>query len=357
MEQFLLLENIIFNTIDKEIGFNLKNKLLLEKKIKELTGIYTVNKKDKGKNFRDEMRTYAYLLYFLPLNYYKLVKLLENNFYSDFNIKFNDTVNVLDIGAGPGTASLALLSYLKDNKGQDKKVNITMVDKNKKILSMGKNIIREFSNNNSQTTQIEYYNEPLLLQGLSKINRKYSVIFLANVLNEMQDRNKMERFNLLLMLFNRLLEENGIIVLMEPGTRIASRDLIALRDLLIFEGKFNAPFNIIAPCTHYNRCVLHNKDDRDWCFRSEKFEIHDTKFFEKLLFDLKMEYIFHYSYLIISKTKPIDNPNQMRIISDYIKDGDKNFYICCNSRGKTKLLTLNMKKYKRGDIAPFDSSH
>ena len=79
----------------------------------------------------DERLRFAYLAYFLPVNAAKVQTLLgelpetEEGFQP---LQTDAPVRVLDVGSGPGTASLAVLDWTQRASSRHRRIEVTAVD-------------------------------------------------------------------------------------------------------------------------------------------------------------------------------------------------------------------------------------
>jgi len=77
-------------------------------------------------------------------------------------------------------------------------------------------------------------------------------LVLSHVLNELTNSARAELL--------ALTSQADAVIWVEPGTHAVSRDLAALRDQL------SESFDLVAPCTHTNKCPLFDaKNERHWC--------------------------------------------------------------------------------------------
>lgn len=89
---------------------------------------------------------------------------------------------------------------------------------------------------------------PGLLDGQAPLG----LLVISHVLNELSESD--------LMQLRRLLLRASAILWVEPGTRETARGMQLIRDEL------RSTFDIVAPCTHANRCPLNTpENERHWC--------------------------------------------------------------------------------------------
>ncbi|MEN9824375.1 MAG: hypothetical protein RI953_120 [Pseudomonadota bacterium] len=179
-----------------------------------------------------------------------------------------ETIDVLDFGAGPLSASTGFLLALNQainlsgtSTVKIKKIRITAIERSEKAVKRAQNLIQK-----SLRPEIE-----LELDRVTAIpaDRAFYVILAANVMNEIPEKHRWKVVSSLLksMIQNPL----GIAVIVEPGQEEHSKNLAAMRDA-IFDGAMGDQFELLAPCPHKNACPLGPKSKRrDWCWFKTEF--------------------------------------------------------------------------------------
>ena len=245
------LEATIVNTVFSETepkkqflkGNIAKNYLLKYAKIiKELSDYYVNNKKDNiSLKMKEDDVAKAYALYYLPINFYKISflysKILENIFKDKIKIA------LLDYGSGPATGALASCDFFEK---LNIPLDITLFDESTKMLNIGKNLLKGYTKN-----RVDIFNN---LNDVKK--KKYDVITMLNVVNELDEQ---EQKNLIDDI-GKLLNKDGILIILEPALKDLARGLMAFRNNVL--ERYN--FSILYPCFHTNKCEMLKLND-DWC--------------------------------------------------------------------------------------------
>lgn len=329
-----------------------RDKERLKRTIKErssvLHSLFTTNRSEKKFNyFKDAFFRYAYIEKFLAVNACKVIEIL-----SDLEdqgllqwLKDKEEIHVLDVGAGPCTALFGFYEWYKGRQ----KLDLVPVDKNRNMLAEGKRLFSFYRNSQAkqESGQVGVASEKLPTINYVECNlsrrgelekalfpKKFDIIIAANVFNELGERRQRQelRLGVLRNLVWSLLGREGIIIIIEPGTRIASKNLIGLREAFLDSAKGKSNFRILAPCTHQSHCPLDKRDDNDWCFRS--------------LYGINEDVPVGYSYLAIGKGENFRkaDSNSIRVISDIFSDEDEKVFLACASRGKQKLRLSELRK-------------
>jgi len=189
-----------------------------------------------GKNspFADEATRLAYLGARMPATYAAIYKVLENLPYSP--------THLLDLGAGPGTASWAAVNAFSDLK------KITLIEKHSQAIALGKKLIQ--SSSNPVLNQAEW-----ICQSVEEKIPSADTAIASYVLNELVDP---------LALVERVWKEVSTLIVIEPGTPKGYQLINKIRTKLI---SLNA--HLIAPCPHSLKCPI---EGTDWCHFSARVE-------------------------------------------------------------------------------------
>lgn len=193
----------------------------------------------------------AYLLYFLPLQMAKFVMLYERHSDAiDAALEHASRVGKLriaDLGAGPGTASIALLVTLLARKGELPPIELVWFDTNKTILEDGKALAEalgsQFPRLRGKLT-VTLHNDPWWTA--PRVLEKTSLMLLGHVLNESKqipgaardipdeedDEANQPRRRSLHPIWTELtaLAEGGGMLAVEPAYKGSSQNLSRIRD-------------------------------------------------------------------------------------------------------------------------------
>ncbi|MEO9168627.1 MAG: small ribosomal subunit Rsm22 family protein [Aestuariivirga sp.] len=138
--------------------------------------------------------------------------------------------SLLDIGAGPGTASMAAqIAWPSLN-------SITMVEADQRFAALAAQL-------NPQAKVLRQY--------MNATNEKADVVIAAYVFAELPER---EAAQSALKLW---VQASDMLIIVEPGTPKGFARIRAARNALIIAGA-----HLIGPCTHANVCPM---VDNDWC--------------------------------------------------------------------------------------------
>jgi ribosomal protein RSM22 (predicted rRNA methylase) len=265
-------------------------------------------------------------------------------------------LRVTDLGAGPSTASLALLLQLLDRPIEDipPKVVLTWFDLNEKIMQEGRELAmmidRQFPKLRGRI-EIECIAEPWWKAHAELARRgagAQSLLLLGHVLNESQGRTE-DRMRIWQELLG--IAEGGGTLIVDPASRGNSQKLSQLRDSLI-EADLLREGMLWGPCLHAGRCPL--AQGRDWCHFSMPVSI-PGKWFREISKKLSTEKSWvKFSYLWIARTgSQIAAPAGLRrVVSDRIKStkGPETEILLCEPEQVKRVEVSYAREIFRGEL-------
>jgi hypothetical protein len=223
----------------------------------ELSELFTSEREDLPAGYLTRPRYRgAYLLYFVPTGVATVLSVLRSAHLFQPPPEPGSTVRILDLGAGPLTASLAVALALPPGVHLD----VVAVDGAQPILEDGRSLIQAIRP--GTTVQLVAGN---LRDGrtLKAAGQGFDVVLMANILNEWEvgGRKQQSPAEFVSKVLAERLAPGGVGVLVEPGTRNASHHLIEVREHLLAE---ESELSILAPCMGGGTCPLAGST-RDWC--------------------------------------------------------------------------------------------
>ncbi|MGV3523443.1 MAG: small ribosomal subunit Rsm22 family protein [Candidatus Sericytochromatia bacterium] len=147
--------------------------------------------------------------------------------------------SLLDLGAGPGTASLAALALWPELK------QLTLVEQDRHMIAAGRELLQALA----PATQAQWLARAL--PGLPAPQSQNELVVAAYVLNEMPEAARDQ------LIHNVLARRPTALALVEPGTPTGFRHLLAARADFLAAG-----WQIWAPCPLTGPCPL---PADDWC--------------------------------------------------------------------------------------------
>jgi hypothetical protein len=143
---------------------------------------------------------------------------------------------------------------------------------------------------------------------------------------------------------NRLLADDGTLILIEPALRETSRELLAVRDQVVAAGLV-----VAAPCLWIGACPALRRE-RDWC--------HDTALRANVTGPAAL---VDFSYLVLrAHGDPVTDPTLFRIVSAPLAEKGRLRLYGCGPAGRQPLVRLRrhesetngaFAELERGDLA------
>ena len=216
-----------------------------------------------------------------------------------------DTLNILDFGAGPLSASMGLLLAL-DFLEMDlcsKKINIMTVERSESMLKTGYDLMKASFGDKLNIEQSNY-------SSAMKLPHRADIILCANVFNEIPEKHRMVTLESIIEVLK------GVLIIIEPGQDVHSRSLATLRNVLLKTTKIK--LEIISPCLHTLNCPLSAQSERkDWCWFKNTWRVPDAVSFIDKITGLDHRQL-NYSYLCLRKADPVRQTVSWKVISDII---------------------------------------
>ena len=264
----------------------------------------------------------AYLLARLPATYaavYKTMLALKESL-PEWECK-----SVIDIGAGPGTASWAAAELFPHLE------KITLLEKSPEMLLMGQKLAASSAHTalREATWLKQDLSAPFSLPAADLAI--FSYVFAETPCLE---------------LAKRFYELGSNVLIVEPGTPKGFANILKLRDAFLELGAF-----IAAPCPHALACP-----SASWCHfpaRVERTKLH------KLLKEGSLGYEDEkYSYIAVSHLQP-KKPILGRVVDKPLKLSGHVKLSLCTNEGKLELKTISRKQkelYRQARDAEWSSS-
>jgi ribosomal protein RSM22 (predicted rRNA methylase) len=227
-----------------------QHKVDLPYAVRDLSRLLTTERAQKNSYWAAPRLLGAYLHYFLPWNLFRLSWLLPG---LPLNLKAGD--RILDLGSGPLTLPLAFRLC----RPQDYLLPLTWLcsDLTPHPMEVGRDIFKQFGAlispelKTADPWRFNLLRAPLEL-ALRKAKGRVNLLTALNVLNELpaprQDSLE-ESLGSLFSSMDRALAPGGMILLIEPGTRLGGKIIQFMRHAALARG-----FEVLSPCTHNAAC-------------------------------------------------------------------------------------------------------
>lgn len=320
----------------------------LGQSISDLSHLFTKGRSQIAARYLDNPELLAaYAGYFLPVNFAK-VQVLLDELPEDWANKAS--LSVFDVGAGLGTASLAVLDWLTDKRSSgEAALHVTALDHSKSALKEAAHLWAAYQ----QDVGLKQPELRLSVERIEKlatadggrmhaVGGPFDLIIVANCLNELfqESADPAAHRAALLERLLAVLQPDGTLLVLEPALRSTARALHEARDLLLSRGVCT----VYSPCLHELPCPALVKED-DWCHEERSWQRPEW------LTDLDRQVGFikdalKFSYLVLRKdgrTIVPRSPNTYRVVSELRSfKGEKRAWLC-NELGRSEVGRLDRK--------------
>jgi hypothetical protein len=279
--------------------------------------------------YGDRAHLGAYLLWWWPQTYAKVKAVLR------LAPDLPRRPRILDVGAGPAPAALALLDALGGEA--------VALDASEAALSEARSLAG---------------GAPLrTLRGDASASKSaggtFDVAVLANVLSEIPEADRDGLFTAL------PLATGGHVLLLEPALRDTGRALLAFRDRALSRG-----FRAVAPCLTQKPCPA-LASPRDWCTACEDWEPppHVRQLADAT--GLRADEALSYAPLVLAREAPEMRRGVWRVVGVAPPEKGKKRLWICSDEGRMPLVRLDrdaspanarFDALRRGDLVKVDDA-
>jgi len=320
-----------------------------------LKGLWPLLAKERGRanheahysSQQNFARTYA--SYYLPANLMKMTLVLEE--LRSFGFELPQDLHWLDVGTGPGTAFWGA-AWWAVHRGRA--LRFLGLDQSKHFVKVAGQLGQSLSLNLKNNVGSRFETLSIKSESSRELSRwitteKPNVLSFMNSLSEILPSGDAEVralwFKELIDQYSKLAvqkNEPSWLILIEPGSRAASRDLLELRDHL----RQREDTKIWLPCLNERPCGA-LLDAKDWCHEEIACEFPDWMNAIGAEAGLKKESLV-FSYLVCSVGIHPEAPNGwtgrgFRVVSQLMKEKGLTQCFLCSDTGKKKTRVLNSK--------------
>ncbi len=305
----------------------------------------------------------AYFLYFMPCNLFRMASIWAELSRLGFRWK-PKTMRGIEFGAGPASGMCGIAAGEKfASVGAPLSANWALIEQDQAMLEMGARWAQVYTQNLGSTdwgTRTFHRKIDLDRGFLPKSAPDFNLWIMSYYLNELEITPQ-ALAPLLLDAWDQHLEDEGLVILMEPALKLQSRKLLELRKAILLEQKRRKRDDllILLPCLGHQTCgALENPED--WCH--EEVTWWRPPYLRKLdqLAGLDRKSL-PFSYLVIHKTrrsreevlpalKRAPENKRHRLVSPAHSEGRDLEFFTCGQDGKRRARLRTEQLIQRGDI-------
>lgn len=247
--------------LDAAMPMRRQHRRELPSEIRHLSHLLTDERSDLKRDYLADPATLsAYLRYFLPWNIYRLGVLFAGLGLDPGGDDPNGAATIIDLGAGPLTAPLAL--WLSRPHLRKRPLTFICVDRAPKPMRLGLDVLHSLAATHGGLApwKITLVKGPLD----ARLREKADLLIMANALNEVLHRGESEELletaETMAGHLASMLTPTGALCVVEPGVRPSAHLLAALRRGLLHHGLLP-----LAPCPHTEPCPMSGRGYTAWC--------------------------------------------------------------------------------------------
>lgn len=291
----------------------------------------------------------AYFLYFMPPNLFRTAAVWSE--LSRLGMKWTtEKFKAIEFGAGPASGAAGIAAGEKFSPlGLPEQASWALIEQNKPMLDLGTEWAKtyfEFLGKKEWTTRTFLRKIHLKDGFLPKSAPRFHLWLMSYFLNEF-DTPPSELASLFIQSWEKHLEDEALIILIEPALKLQSRKLLQLRREILLQCSNNkiSWLKILLPCLGHQSCGALNQPD-DWCheevswWRPPYFQLLDK------LSGLDRKTL-PFSYLVLAKTSrsreelfpalhSFPTESRYRLVSPAHHEGKDLEFFLCGKDGKRR---------------------
>ena len=331
--------------------------------VRDLSRWFTTERENRpAKYLNNPNLAAAYTAYFMPVNLAK-VKMLLDELYAGKGIELDATAtfSMLDVGGGPGTASLGVLDWMATTGRMPARLRVTAMEQSKAAIQLSVNLFQRYCREAHICAADLRVCEGDLQRGIQAIGAKavrdeapFDLIVMANSLNELfaDSREVLEKRAEFMGELLRMLKPHGTLMVLEPALRDVARELHAVRDRLLQDKRCT----VFSPCLHELNCPALIRPD-DWCHEERPwFPPAIVQAIDREVGFIKDALKFSYLLLCVDGRQIVSRrSNVFRMVSELrVLKGEKRAWLC-NELGRTEIGRLD--RMRSASNEDFDCCH
>ena len=262
----------------------------------------------------------------------------------------NNTLKLLDVGAGLGATSLGVARWLKLRRVPVERLEVVALERNAPLLRGLRLLTEALASLPNEFVPVKLDARAIELER-ADLSGSFDLITFGFVLNELYadaaPPDRAMRKAELLIDAGRRLRAGGALVVLEPALKESARELMAVRDQLA--GRSAAPF-VIAPCMRKGCCPM-LASERDWCHQDLAYALPPRLAAVARAAALRYEGLSYASLVLANEPRGDDPPFVYRVVSDPLESKGKLELFGCGEAGYVRLTRL--MRHATADNAPF----
>jgi SAM-dependent methyltransferase len=245
---------------------------------------------------------------------------------------------MLDLGAGPGTTTLAVAEWLRVRALGPDRIHVTAIDRDTAALEKARVLLSRWREEAQGGAQVMWDALAFDLERASLPRGPYDLVLCANAANEIfgDDTDPIARRTDLFARAIDVLSPEGTLIVIEPALKETARSLHRIRDALLERGVAN----VFAPCLRGAPCPM-LATPRDWCHEERRVALPERTRLVARLAHVRRETL-KFTYVSLRKDgrslhDAFPRAN-LRIVSRTLVSKGRDEVFVCGAGGRTRVL-------------------
>ncbi len=212
----------------------------------------------------------AYFLYFMPANLYRVASVWAELSRLGYRWPEGRPLDAIELGAGPASGACGISAGERHAPcGLPERGQFALIEQDKPMLELGARWASRYFTDNGRPDwgtrtfrrRLDFA-EPLLPRNAPRFNLWLSSYFL----NETTESPRAVALRLL-ETWKRHLDDEGLVILVEPALKFQSRKLLEVRQAILEEvdsHRAGFPLQVLLPCLGHQACGALAAEE-DWC--------------------------------------------------------------------------------------------
>ena len=270
----------------------------------------------------------AYLLYYYGITH-RQITLALNSIIDSIGFGKENPVRILDVGAGPAPAAMAIVDILLSKGLREENLYVNLIDSSPKALNLAKKIFARLHPRVSVESKVLSLEKDAI-----PFNDTFEVIVASHVFNELwkNEANALEKRLTLIEHLAAALTDDGTLLLSDPALLQTSREMIALvskateRGLLRIVSPCPAAFNETGLCPLFSE----GAPESATCHATITTDFDATTLRIANAAGLKRDAVKMTFFVLKKGNAPVTSTGELRVVSDGMlnKSGRVRFLLC-----------------------------
>jgi hypothetical protein len=244
--------------------------------VEKLSGLFNRDEKDQGAGLARYWKEssnpanlrLAYFLYFMPSNLYRAASVWAELRRLGFEWRAGELLKGIELGAGPASGACGIAAGERHAPvGMPSQGNWALIEQDKPMLELGSRWAEAYFRDQGRSWDLRPFHRTLDFKKplLPPTAPRFNVWLMSYVLNEIEEPAEGVASRLL-DAWDKHLEDESVMILIEPALKLQSRRLLELRRCLLDQAERRGAdwLKLLLPCLGNQACGA-LAEAGDWC--------------------------------------------------------------------------------------------